>query len=762
MGLNRLKELREIIDYHNKLYYQQDNPEITDIEYDKLFRELLHLENQYPEEFSPASPALKVGSAPLKEFKTTEHRYRMYSLNNAMTKDEFLNFFHTVMNIQLTSLATPSIVLEYKFDGLALELVYKDRILVEATTRGDGEFGEVVTENVRTISNIPLRLDDSAPDDLVIYGEAVMPKNEFKALNLQRVQQGEKEFANPRNAAAGSIRLLDSRMAAKRKLKFFVYDSRTEDTNSSFSFLNLHTHRMDALKEWGFSTSPTRKIIHAGNLHEATMFYDEVQRNREDLPFEIDGLVAKAVMDEIREQLGYAERAPKWAIAWKFEAEEVQTKLIKIDFEVGRTGALTPVAILEPVDLAGVTISKATLHNFDYIKENNFYIGDTVVVKRAGDVIPFVVCPILDKRPADAQEIIEPEFCPVCQHHTMKEKIQGNEMARILRCSNISCEGRLKSRLKYFISKSGLDIEGFGNKIVEQLFDHGFLGSKDNSYYDLLASVFLLSNHKEAILQLEGFGEKSVNQLLEQIELKNTPPFSKFIQAFGIKGVGTVSSNKLALYFSSLSELVVAYTKNGKEYQTLIKIQEIRQNIQEISEQKKSISNEMIAQNIDLNVTKKMYDEKLSFLRSEEPKFVQELLLGVNATEELIAFFKNERYHHELNLLFETSFSIKYQEQGNVFLGYNIFSGKKMMMTGKSLHLDSRQEINDFMVSLGIEVSPGVTKKLDYLIVGEKPGAEKIKKAVDLEIPILTEKDFLEKLEPNVIEQFRLANNQHK
>ncbi|MGL4676874.1 MAG: NAD-dependent DNA ligase LigA [Brevinema sp.] len=762
MSVERLKELRIIIDYHNKLYYQQDNPEITDMEYDALFHELLELENKHPEEFAPDSPALKVGATPLTEFKSYQHRYRMYSLNNVMTKDEFLSFFHTVMNVQLTSLATPSVVLEYKFDGLALELVYKDRVLVEASTRGDGEIGELVTENVRTIKNIPLRLEGSAPNDLIIYGEAVMLKEDFKRLNQLRTAQGEKEFANPRNAAAGSIRLLDSRISAERKLQFFAYDVRTEDTNSSLHLLNLHTHRMDYLKELGFSISPERKIVHAGNLHESLIFYEEIERKRDALPFEIDGLVAKAVMDEIRDMLGYADRAPKWAVAWKFEAEEAETKMLGIEYEVGRTGAITPVVLLEPIELAGVIVSRASLHNFDYIKDNNFYLKDTVIIKRAGDVIPFVVQSVLEKRPENAMPIVEPKQCPICAQDTVRDKIQGQEDARILRCPNLSCPGRLKARLKYFVSKSGLDIEGFGNKIVELLFQEGFLGTPENHYYDLFASVFTLYKHEQRLLQLEGLGEKSVRQLLDQIKAKCHPDFSTFIQAFGIRGIGSVSANKLAMFFPTMDDLIIAYLQEGKEYQTLMKIKSIRNSIQEIIKEKNEITAEKIAQDANLKITQKIYDEKLTQLRVEEPKLVQELVLGASATEELVQFFSHASYHQELKNLLETDFSIVYKNKEPIFLGYNIFSGRVMMMTGKSEYLDSRQEILRFMSSLGIQVSAGVTKKLEYLIIGEKPSAEKVKKAIELDIPILKEKDFLEKLEPHIIDIFRSMQKNQK
>ena len=755
MSVERLKELRVIIEHHNKVYFQKDNPEITDAEYDKLFKELLELEQQYPEEFVLDSPALKVGSPALTEFKSYKHHYRMYSLNNAMSKDEFLAFFRTVTTVNVVSFATPSVVLEYKFDGLAIELVYKDRVLVEASTRGDGEFGELVTENIRTVQNIPLRLNDKAPNDLVIYGEIIMLKEDFEKLNKERAAKDEKVFANPRNAAAGSVRLLDSKQTAMRKLQFFAYDCKTTDTDSSLSLLNLHTHRMDYLAEIGFSISPERKIIHSGNTHEAGMFYEEVVKRREDLPFEIDGLVAKVVMDEIRDVLGYADRAPKWAIAWKFEAEETQTLLLDVEYEVGRTGAITPVAILEAVELAGVTISRASLHNFDYIKENDFRINDTVIIKRAGDVIPFVVKPILEKRPSDSQVIIELQECPVCGSVTVRDKIIGEEQARVLRCSNITCVGIMKARLKYFVSRAGLNIDGFGEKIVETLFDKGFLGSPTNDYVDSFADIFKLEQRKEELFQLEGFGEKSITQLLININKKRTTDLATFIKAFGIKGIGAASADKLTKYFKELDNIINAYLQEGGEYQKWQKISETRSSIEETVKKKNELTVERISQDIELKAKKKSLDEKLSSLRSQEQTFVQELVLGFSATEELIEFLLHARYHQELKSIFESDFNIVYENKIKVFLGYNVFNGKKILMTGKSEFLHSRQEILDFMDSLSIEIMPGVTKKLDYLIVGSHPGAEKVKKALDLDIPILQEKDFFDKLDPNILELYK-------
>ncbi|MGL4367772.1 MAG: NAD-dependent DNA ligase LigA [Brevinemataceae bacterium] len=792
MSVDRLLELRRLINHYNNKYYLSEHSEVSDAEYDRLFRELEKLEKKYPKMHSLDSPILKIGTTPVSEFKTTPHKYRMYSLANAMTTQEFNNFFYNLMNVKTNSLAAPSIVLEYKFDGLALELVYEDGVLTEASTRGDGEFGELVTENVRTIKNIPLRLEGNYPSLLVVYGEAMMLKKDFEELNYLRKLKGEKEFANPRNAAAGSIRLLDSRQSADRKLLFFAYDCKTEDLDSELIHLNLHTHRMDALKDMGFSISPNRKIIHPGNLHEAHLFYQDTLEKRAELPFEIDGLVAKAAMDEIRELLGYSDRSPKWSIAWKFEAEETQTKILDVVYEVGRTGALTPVAILQPIELSGITITRATLHNFDYIIENDFRIGDTVVIKRAGDVIPFVVRPILEERTELCRVITEPIHCPVCGVPPERDIINNKEYARIIRCPNPSCKGRIKARLKYFVSKQGLDINGFGDRVVDILFDAGFLGSETQNYTDCFAAIFELENHKDQLVQMDGFGEKSISVLLASIEDKKSPTLSQFIQACGIRTIGAVSSNKLAKIFAGFDILANAYQEGGSEYTIFMELENVSNNINIFQIQRKPIETQDIplreqireielliaqarknnnedlvelrisekrkleAQRLILKPLKKNLDEKLSEYRALETKLTQKLILGVNSTEELTLFFNEKRSQSELNKLFQTKFFIQeIKETFQTTLGYTPFLGKKILFTGKSKFLGSRHEMIHFLESIGSQPMAGVTSNVDFVVVGTKPGSEKIKKAIDFDITIISEDDFFSQMDRDIVERFQ-------
>ncbi|MGL4562613.1 MAG: NAD-dependent DNA ligase LigA [Brevinema sp.] len=767
MSKERLLELRNIITHHNKAYYLYDAPEISDAEYDILFRELLALEQQYPEMYTLDSPALKVGTAPLSSFPTQKHRYRMYSLENAMNDEEFLNFFHNITNVSVASLATPSIVLEYKFDGLAIELVYRDGVLVEASTRGDGEFGELVTENIRTIKNIPLRLEGNYPEELVVYGEVLMLKEEFQKLNQQRQAKGEKEFANPRNAAAGSIRLLDSRQTAQRNLFFYAYDCRTEDKLSDIGLINAHTSRMDLIQSMGFQISPERKIVDPGTLHQAFEYYQSIIAKRSSLPFEIDGLVAKAILDETREELGYSERTPKWAIAWKFEAEETQTTLLDVEYEVGRTGALTPVAILEAVELAGVTISRASLHNFDYIAENDFRKGDIVIVKRAGDVIPFVVRPVIEKRPASAEKIVEPKQCPICGRMPERDKTALDEETRVLRCVNTSCRGSIKARLKYFVSKQGLDIDGFGDRLVDILFDQGFLGSPENSYIDSFAAVFKLKEHRDVLIAIDGFGEKSIETLLMQIDQKRNPTLSQFIQSLGIRNIGTVSSNKLAKKFIKLDEFFDVYDQYGLEFQKLTQIHHARNEIKALQLQKKALEHEPLPNDYEdlfshnqkkdektiFSNYKKQLDQKIAQHRKIESGLVEELILGVNATEELVKFFSDERSQKELREIINAGVSVQ-DNKPRVTFDTTEFFGKRILVTGKSLNLPSRQMVKEFIIALGAYPMAGVTSNIDFLISCEKPGVEKIKKAKELGITILDEIDFINKVGYDILDLF--------
>ncbi|MGL5721641.1 MAG: NAD-dependent DNA ligase LigA [Brevinema sp.] len=789
----RVRELREQIEIHNRKYYLEDNPEISDAEYDSLFRELISIEETHPNLRTPDSPTQRVGTTPVSEFPPCKHRFRMLSLSNAYNDQEFTNFFHTVMKVDVTSLATPSIVIEHKFDGLALELVYQDGVLIEASTRGDGEVGELVTENVRTIRNVPLRLAEPCPGILVVYGEVVILKKDFDAINADRIEKGEKPFANPRNAAAGSLRLLDSRKTAERRLLFYAYDCRPNGNDSTISLLNTHTMRMDELQKMGFTICPERKIIHPGNSHEAYQYYKEVAARRDEIPYQIDGLVAKVVMDEIREILGFAERFPKWAIAWKFEAEEATTELLSVEYEIGRTGVLTPVANLTAVDLAGVVVSRATLHNFEYISQNDFRIGDTVVIKRAGDVIPQIVRYLPEKRPSYAVPLSAPEACPSCGAPPVRELLRDNESSeKALRCPNALCPARIQARLKYFVSKQGLDIEGFGDRQIEEFFDRGFLGTKDIAYTDIFASVFKLEKYRTQLLGLDGFGEKSVTTLLANIAKAKSQPFSTFIRALGIKSVGAVGAGKLAKTFANFHNLIAAYKQDGTEYNKFRSIREVRDGIehavterpgvqkalQESDERRKQTitamkmaqiqHNEALASSLNTDVITfeaeyeafstrlKELDVELARLRREEASLVKTILLGPAAAEDLVRFFNDVRGQKELELLLEAGIEVTIDDIDEipVLLKENPYIGKHILVTGKSEYLKTRTEMLKFITALGADYLAGVTRNTDMVLSCTKPGPDKIRKAMEYNITIIQEDDFFSLLPADIIQQF--------
>ncbi|MGL5254903.1 MAG: NAD-dependent DNA ligase LigA [Brevinema sp.] len=788
----RIRELREQIEFHNRKYYLEDNPEITDAAYDALFRELMSLEEAHPNLRTPDSPTQRVGTTPLSEFPTTKHRYRMLSLSNAYNDKEFELFFHTVMKVEVTSLATPSVVIEHKFDGLAIELVYKDGILIEASTRGDGEIGELVTENVRTIRNVPLRLNEPSPGILVVYGEVVILKKDFEAINADRKERGEKLFANPRNAAAGSLRLLDSRKTAERRLLFYAYDCRSEDV-AAISQLNAHTMRIDELQKLGFTICPERKVIHAGNLHEAYQYYRDVVTRRDEIPYQIDGLVVKVITDEIREILGFAERFPKWAIAWKFEAEEATTELLSVEYEIGRTGVLTPVANLTAVDLGGVVVSRATLHNYEYIAQNDFRIGDTVVIKRAGDVIPQIIRYVPEKRPNYTVPLVAPSACPFCGAPPVKELLRDNESSeKALRCPNALCPARMQARLKYFVSKQGLDIEGLGDRQIEEFFDRGFLGSKEIAFTDIFSSVFKLEKYRSQLLSLDGFGEKSVNTLLANIAKAKVQPLSTFIRALGIKSVGAVGAGKLAKTFTNFPNLIASYKQDGVEYNKFRSIREIRDEIEhfisarpnvqnalkEVDERRKQAiaamkiaqiqANEASATSLQTDIITfdaeyeafssrlKEVDLELSRLRREEATLVKKILLGPAAAEELVRFFNDVRGQKELELLLESGIEIATEdtEDPQILLKDSPYIGKHILVTGKSEYLKTRTEMLRFISALGAEYLAGVTRNTDMILSCAKPGPDKIRKAMEYNIPIVQEDEFFSRLPADIIQQF--------
>ena len=531
----RIQQLRDEINHHNYLYYVQDAPEIPDAEYDRLLRELQALEAKHPELITPDSPTQRVGAEPIKAFGQVKHKIPMLSLDNAFSDEEVSDFDRRVR--ERLEIDTIEYVAEPKLDGLAISIRYENGQLVQAATRGDGVTGENVTHNVRTIASVPLRLmGDDYPPVLEVRGEVYMPKAGFEEMNAKAREKGEKEFANPRNAAAGSLRQLDPRISAERPLSMYCYgigDVEGQDMPET------HTGILAALRQWGLRVSPEIKTVRG--VSEVLEYYRKLGQKREALPYEIDGVVYKVNRLDQRETLGFVARAPRWAIAHKFPAQEELTKLLDIEVQVGRTGAITPVARLEPVFVGGVTVSNATLHNEDEIKRKDVRIGDTVIVRRAGDVIPEVASVVLSKRPKKAKRFVMPTECPVCGSDVIK--VEGEAVARCT--GGLFCEAQRKQAIKHFASRKAMDIDGLGDKLVEQLSDEGLIHDVADLY----------SLKQDQVAQLERMGEKSAANLIAALEKSKRTSLDRFLFALGIREVGEATAQILANHFATLEAI---------------------------------------------------------------------------------------------------------------------------------------------------------------------------------------------------------------
>jgi DNA ligase (NAD+) len=532
----KIEQLRDQIDKHNYSYYVLDDPTIPDSEYDRLMRELQGLEAENPEFFSESSPTQRVGATPLKAFTQVSHSIPMLSLDNAFSQEEMTDFLSRIKDRLKTDQATVFSV-EPKLDGLAISIRYENGLLITAATRGDGFTGEDVTQNVKTIPAIPLRLmGKDFPGVLEIRGEIFMPKKGFEKLNRQALDKGEKTFANPRNAAAGSLRQLDSKITAKRPLSFFCYGlGEISDKNLP----KTHSDTMQLLKQWGIPVSPELKVV--SGIKGISHAYQDIAARREVLPYDIDGVVYKVDDFQLQQQLGFVSRAPRWAIAWKFPAQEEMTSVEAIEFQVGRTGSITPVARLKPVFVGGVTISNATLHNMDEIQRKDVRVGDTVYIRRAGDVIPEVVRVIPDMRPEGTEAVVMPSQCPVCQSDIVR--IEGEAVAR---CSGgLFCPAQRKEAIKHFASRKALDIDGLGDKLVEQLVDLEMIKTP--------ADLFDLS--VEQIAKLERMAKKSAENLINALEKSKSTTLPRFIYALGIREVGEATARNLANHFRTIEAI---------------------------------------------------------------------------------------------------------------------------------------------------------------------------------------------------------------
>ncbi len=535
----RAKELRAEIEKHDRQYYVLDAPLLPDAEYDRLFRELQAIEAEHPELAGPDSPTQRVGAAPLPEFLPVAHRTPMLSLNNAFSPAEVEAFDRRVRD-GLEVGGEVEYSAEPKFDGLAVSLIYEDGMFVRGATRGDGNTGEDVTPNLRTVGNILLRLSgDGLPHMLEVRGEVLMVRGDFDRLNARQREKGEKEFVNPRNAAAGSLRQLDSRITARRSLRFFAYGVGAIE---GVELPATHFDLLDRLIAWGLPVAAERRRVRG--LAGLLAYYAEIGDKRAALPYDIDGVVYKVNDLAAQEQLGHVSRAPRFAIAHKFPAEEAVTELLAIDIQVGRTGALTPVARLAPVFVGGVTVTNATLHNEDEVRRKGVHIGDTVVVRRAGDVIPEVVRVVPEKRLILAPEFVMPKRCPVCGSHV----VRGGDEA-VARCSGgLVCPAQRRQALLHFASRRAMDIEGLGDKLVEQLVGGQLVRTPADLYRLRLPA---LSN-------LARMAEKSAGNLLAAVEHSKRTTLARFIYALGIRNVGETTAKDLARHFGSLDRLLAA------------------------------------------------------------------------------------------------------------------------------------------------------------------------------------------------------------
>ncbi|WP_029952030.1 NAD-dependent DNA ligase LigA [Hippea sp. KM1] len=532
----RIEELRKQLHYHNYRYYVLDDPVISDSEYDKLMYELKQLEKAYPEFYDENSPTVKVGGAPLNRFEKVEHRIPMLSLEDGFDDNDIREFDRRVKRfLKLPEDEKIAYSVEPKFDGLSIDLIYENGRLTVASTRGDGYVGENVTQNIKTIRNVPLVLPvDDPPEYLDVQGEVLLTKEEFERINKERLKNGLSVFANPRNAAAGSVRQLDPKETAKRNLIMVMYYIRQIEGYKKD--INSQHEALESLKKMGFPTSDLNRLV--VGIEDAIEYKRKLESMRDSLPYELDGVVIKVDDFGLQKALGATTKSPRWAIAFKFPAQQATTRIKDIQVNVGRTGILTPVAILEPVNIGGVVVSRASLHTMDEIEKKDIRIGDVVFVQRAGDVIPEVVKPVKDLRDGSERRFVMPKQCPVCGSKVVKD-------GAYYRCSNINCPKVLKESIKHFVSRKAMNIDGFGDKLIEQLVDRGIVRD--------ISDIYRLD--KETLMGLDRVGEKLAENLISSIQRSKGTTFAKFIYALGIRHVGEFVARLLTERFRNLDAL---------------------------------------------------------------------------------------------------------------------------------------------------------------------------------------------------------------
>lgn len=671
----QLTELRQQINYHAYRYHTLDDPLISDYEYDQLLQQLRRLEETHPELITSDSPTQRVGAEPLAEFEKVSHLIPMTSLGNAFNDSDMHSWLARVSRLLPAGMGVDDLefVVEPKIDGLAVALTYENGLLVRGATRGNGVVGENVTPNVRTIKAIPLRIPTTEagpppPPRLEVRGEVYLPIAEFNRFNQAQAEKGGRTYANPRNFAAGSLRQLDSRITAQRPLSFFAYGL------GYLEGVEIETQHqaLNYLKSLGFPVNPD--ILPTGKFEDVLDYINTWMSKRSNLGYDVDGAVVKINSFSLQSQLGVVGNAPRWAIAYKFPAQEATTRVLAIKGNVGRTGQITPYAELEPVNIGGVTVRQATLHNYDDLAKKDIREGDTVVVKRAGDVIPQVVKPILELRPPEAQPVTPPPICPVCSESTSH---LGDDVA--LFCINSACPAQLVRQIEYFVSRSAMDIDGFGVKIGEQLAIKGLLRD--------IADLYFLN--RADLLKLEGFAEKKVDNLLQAIEKSKHRPLERFLTALGIRYVGTMVAGLLIDSFPSIDQLSQADQAQLEEVEGI----------------------------------------------------------GPRIAESVVEWFSRPANQALVDKFRRAGLRLKKSTTPSVSAAPQTLAGLTFVITG-TLPTWSRDEAQSFIEQHGGKVTGSVSKKTDYLILGESPGS-KLTKAESLGVSILDEEGLKRLAETN-------------
>ena len=672
---SELAHLAREIAHHDRLYYQQDAPEISDADYDALRRRNAAIEARFPHLIRPDSPSTRIGGAPESGFAKLRHRVPMLSLDNAMNPEEFTEFCARARRfLGLPAGAALEFVAEPKIDGLSINLTYEHGSFVHGATRGDGTIGEDVTPNLRTMQSVPTKLKGHAPALIEIRGEVFMSKADFLAMNEAQAKAGQKVFANPRNAAAGSLRQLDAKITAGRPLSLFAYAM----GEASGPVAATHWEYLQRLQHWGFDVNPLSKNV--PDEAAAAEFQAMIAAERSGLGYDIDGVVYKIDDLGLQRRLGFVGRAPRWAIAWKFPAEQAMTVLQDIRIQVGRTGALTPVARLEPVNVGGVLVQNASLHNEDEIARKDIRIGDTVVLQRAGDVIPQILSVVLERRPKDAQPYSYPDKCPVCGSHAVRPPGEA-----VRRCTGgLICGAQRVERLIHFVSRAAFDIDGLGEKTIQEFYDEGWLHGP--------ADLFKLSQREAEIAGRDGWGKVSARNLSRAIEARRHIPLERFIYALGIRRIGEANARLLARHYGSFAN-----------WRT-----------------------QMLAATI---------------VGSEEREELGSIVgIGPSIAEELADFFAEPRNVATLDELVEALDAI--EDAAQVAAADSAIAGKVLVFTG-TMDTMTRPEAKARAEALGAKVTDSVSKKTDLVVVGADAGS-KARKATELGVRTITEQEWRE------------------